>query len=133
VPQKTQKAITEKQWKRAADAYEVGTKSGRQIASEFGVSPSTVSRELKRRGCVEWSKAPKFNAALEAELDRQARARAPMEDARHTAALARVAATDRLITDMMRAIIAAEKLGNLSLAAGMIKETGKSLGVTGLR
>jgi IS30 family transposase len=133
MPRNTRKTITEIEWMRAGHAYEIGTKSGREIASEFSVSPSTVSRELKRRGCVKLSRAPKFNAALEAELDRQARARAAIEQARQKAALARMAATDRLIHQMVCAIVAAERQGDLLLAAATVKETGRTLGVKGLR
>lgn len=41
----------------------------------------------------------------------------------------RAAANDRLINDMMRAIVAAMKAGDLSKAAPKVAEVGKALGV----
>jgi DNA-binding MurR/RpiR family transcriptional regulator len=123
------KSITEKQWKRAADAYELGTKNGRQIAAELGVSPSTVSRVLQRRGSTKGSRVAETIAPLVAELDRKARARALVRRAEEETAAERAAVNDQLIQEMMRSIIAAAKAGDLTKAAPTIEEVGKTLGV----
>jgi predicted transcriptional regulator len=123
------KTITEKQWKHAADAYELGTKNGRQIAAELGVSPSTVSRELKRRGCSKGSRVAEIIAPLEAKLNRNARARAFIRRADEEAAAERAAVNDGLIQEMMRSLIAAAKAGDITRAAPKIEEVGNTLGV----
>ena len=129
MPNTKRKTITEEQWKRAADAYERGTKHGVQIARELGVSPARVSREFKRRGCVKASRVAEVIAPIKAELDRRAHRRAVFRRAQEKAAMQRAAANDRLINDMMRAIVAAMKAGDLSKAAPKVAEVGKALGV----
>lgn len=129
MPRATRKKITEEQWKRAADAYERGTKHGAQIARELGVSKATVSRELKRRGCVKGSRVADVIAPLEAELSRQRRLRALMQTPEEEAAASRLAELNRLVDDMMRTIIAAAKAGDISKATPKIDEVGRTLGV----
>lgn len=125
--------ITEEQWQRAADAYERGTKHGVQIATELGVSPATVSREFKRRGCVKGSRVAEVLAPLEAELDAKARREAPRRRAEEAAAMKRLAAINTLVGDLVKSLIAAERGGNLACAAPRVTEVGRMLGVKGLR
>ena len=129
MPTQKRKHITDQQWERDADAYERGTRHGVDIAAELGVSPATVSREFKRRGCVKASRVAEVMAPIKAELDRRAHRRAVFRRAQEKAAMQRAAANDRLINDMMRAIVAAMKAGDLSKAAPKVAEVGKALGV----
>ena len=129
MPDTKPKTITEEQWQRAADDYERGTKHGAQIAAELGVSPATVSREFKRRGCVKASRVAEVMAPLDAELDRRARRRAVFQRAQEEAGAQRAAANDRLINEMMRAVFAAMKAGDLSKAAPKITEVGRTFGI----
>lgn len=123
------KTITEKQWKHAADAYELGTKIGRQLAAELGVSPSTVSRELKRRGCIKGCRVAETQVGLEKQLQEKARRRAVIESVREKAALERSAVIDELMDDLVKTLIAADKAGTLAQAAPKIQEIGKALNV----
>jgi IS30 family transposase len=123
------KSVSKEQWDQAADEFERGYKHAVEIAHELGVSPSTVSREFKRRGCRKGSRLPEIIAPLEAELNRKARTRAFIRRAEEEAAVERAAVNDRLIQEMMRSIIAAAKAGDLTKAASKIEEVGKTLGV----
>jgi len=129
MPDRKRKIITEEQWKRAADDYELGTKHGVDIAAELGVSAATVSREFKRRGCVKASRVAELIAPLEAELDRRACRRASALRAEQEAAAQRAAANDRLIDEMVRALVAAAKDRDLTKAAPTVAEVGRTLGV----
>ena len=125
-------AISEAQWKQAADAYELGYKNTVEIAAKLGVSRSTVSREFKRRGCRKACRVAETVAELEARLDAKARRRAAEEKGREMAALERSAALDRVIGEMVKSLVAADRAGNLSAARPKIKKIGKALGVKGL-
>jgi IS30 family transposase len=122
----SRRSISTKQWNEAAEQYELGVKHARQIARELGVSPATVSREFKRRGCQKACRVAESIAPLIAELDAKDRAKARQ---REMEAAVAVAATDGLIDEMMRSIVAAAKSGDLTQAAPTIKEIGSTLGV----
>ena len=108
-----QKSITKEQWDEAAASYELGYSNGAQIARELGVSPATVSREFKRRGCVKASRIAEFVAELEARLDAEAKEKAHRQQAEATA---RAATMDALIGELMDTIMKANQEGNLSMA-----------------
>ena len=108
-----QKSITKEQWDEAAASYELGYSSGAQIARELGVSPATVSREFKRRGCVKASRIAEFVAELETKLDAEAREKARRQQAEATA---RADTMDALVGELMDAIMRANQEGNLSMA-----------------
>ena len=124
---KARKRTSERQWRAAADAYELGTKHASQIARELGVSPSTVSREFKRRGCIKACRVAESVAALEAALDAKDRRLAPQRRAAEAAAAARVFEIDRMIGAMVKSLIAADKAGNLAAAGPMIDQVRRSL------
>ena len=67
--------ITEQQWLEAVEAFELGYEHGSQIARRLGVAPSTVTREMKRRGAQKACRVHEAIAALEAELDAKAQRR----------------------------------------------------------
>lgn len=119
---KTHKSISKQQWDDAADRYELGLVHARQIARELGVSPSTVSREFKRRGCVKACRVEESIAPLIAELDEKDRARRRLLDAEFDAAAARTAATLRLMDEMMKAVVSADRSGNLTNAIRSIEQ-----------
>lgn len=72
-------SVTKEQWDEAAAAYELGDKHAAQIARELCVSPATVSREFKRRGCVKASRMAETIAKIEARLDAEAAEKARAE------------------------------------------------------
>ena len=124
---KARKSISERQWQAAVEAYELGTRHASRIARDLGVSPSTVSREFKRRGCVKACRVAESVAALEAALDAKDRKLAPRRQAAEAAAAERCAQLDRLIGGMMKSLIAAERAGDLARARPMIEKTRRSL------
>ena len=65
--------ISEQTWNEQAALYELGFKHGNQIARELGVSPQTVSRQMKRRGAVKGSRVSESVQGLEAALDQLGR------------------------------------------------------------
>ena len=81
MPQTHRVSVTKKQWDEAAADYELGHKHAAQIARELGVSPATVSREFKRRGCAKASRIAETFAAIEAQLDVEAEEKARAEAA----------------------------------------------------
>jgi IS30 family transposase len=107
------KSITKEQWAEAATDYELGHKHGAQIARELGVSPATVSREFKRRGCVKACRVGEFVADLEVRLNVEAERKAR---AKAAADAERAKALDSLVGELMDAITAANQAGNLSMA-----------------
>jgi IS30 family transposase len=121
------KSVSEAQWLAAADAYELGTKHASQIARELGVSASTVSREFKRRGCVKACRVEESIAPLVAELDARDRVRTMRLHAEIDAAAERRATLDRLMDQMMKSLVAADKTGNLAAANPVIDQVRRSL------
>jgi len=129
VPRKPRKFISEEQWREAVDAYELGTKHAVQIADDLGVSPATVSREFKRRGCRKACRVAESVAELEAALDAKTRREARQREAEEAGAAKRSAVLDKLIGEIVKSLVAAERAGNLSLAGPKIDEIGKALNV----
>lgn len=125
--------VTEAQWLEAVAAYELGLQHAADIARELGVSPATVSREFKRRGCRKGCRAmetvAELKAALDAKAHREARRRAALE----ATAMERRAKLDRLMHEMVKSLIAADKAGDLALAAPKIADIGNALCLKPLR
>lgn len=133
MPTNRRTTVTEEQWLEAVEAYELGTKHGVQIAAKIGVSASTISREFKRRGCVKGCRAWETVIELEAAVDAKARRETRRRAAEEAAAWERSAALDKLIGDMVRSLVAAERAGNMSSVAPVIERVGKAIGVKPLR
>jgi DNA-binding MurR/RpiR family transcriptional regulator len=118
------RSITNEQWDEAAASYELGYKNGAQIARELGVSPPTVSREFKRRGCRKASRVAEVVAELEARLDAEANEKALRQEAERAA---RAAVMDALVGELMDALVAADKAGELASANAEVTRIGKAL------
>ncbi len=119
---------TQKQWDDAADDYEIGWKPAAQIARELGVSPSTVSREFKRRDLVKARRVAESIAPLVAALDARDRAQARQREEEEAANDAQGVAIERMILGMIRGLVAADRAGNLAAAGPAITTIRKSLG-----
>lgn len=115
-------------WDEAAESYELGLVSQRQIAAKLGVSPATVSRELKRRGATKGSRVQESVADLVAYLDRKQRRVAHMRAAAEHRAAQRRADTFAVLDAMMEAIMAADGVGDLTLADATIEHAGAAFG-----
>jgi IS30 family transposase len=126
---KQKKTITDEQWDRAADEFELGLKHMHEIAKELGVHPSTVSRQMKRRGCVKGKRSSQTVKELEAFYDRRAGRKALLEMSNRERAERRAAALTALMDDLMRTIVAADKAGSIALAGPKIEKVCKALGV----
>lgn len=112
--------IPEDVWATQAVLYELGLKHGNEIAEELGVSPQTVSRQMKRRGVVKGSRVHETVARLDAELDRKARCAAIMEmsDSRRRRKVSQTNA--QAIGFMVKALLDANRQGDLAVAAPAI-------------
>lgn len=129
MPQQHRISPSEDQWRKAVDAYELGTKHAAEIAGDLGVSAATVSREFKRRGARKACRVEETVADLKAALDAKARREARRRAERETAAMERSAELDRLVDELMRSVIAASKAGELTLANPTITQVSNALGV----
>ena len=127
--QSSRKSITEEQWREAADAYELGEKHAVEIAFELAVSSATISREFKRRGCRKACRVAETVVELEASLDAKARRENRRREAEEAVAWERTAALDKMIGDMVRNLIAADRAGQLSSSASAVVKISKVLGV----
>lgn len=122
--QTNRKSISKEQWDAAAADYELGHKHAAQIARELNVSPATVSREFKRRGCVKAGRIAETIAAIEARLDAEAERKARAQAA---AAAERKAVIDSLVGELMDTLMTADEAGDLAAANPEIARIDKAL------
>ena len=120
--------ISEQTWDEQAALYELGFKHGNQIARELGVSPQTVSRQMKRRGAVKGSKVNETMQDLEAALDRKARCAALMDLSDSQRRRKVVEANLEAVGKMVAALLEADRQENLTLAAPVIDRVESGLG-----
>ena len=120
--------ISERTWNEQVALYELGFKHGNQIACELGVSPQTVSRQMKRRGVVKGSRVNETIQDLEAALDRKAQCAALMELSDSQRRRRVVEANLEAVGQMVAALLEADKQGDLALAAPMINRMASTLG-----
>lgn len=120
--------ISEKTWDEQAALYEFGFKHANQIARELGVSPQTVSRQMKRRGALKGSRVNETVRDLEARLERKARCAALMHlsdsQRRRKVAEANMQAAGLMVA----ALIEADRQGDVSLAMPVIEHMASMLG-----
>jgi IS30 family transposase len=133
MPNTHRSKATEQQWLEAVTAFELGYENGSQIARRLGVSPSTVSREFKRRGARKACRVHETVAELEATLDAKARRLAAMRAAEDRAAMQRLNALDQVIAAMIKSIVDADRDGDLASTRPLIREVDRALGMKGLR
>ena len=128
MPRRSLTHISEVQWLAAADDYELGNKSGRQIARDLGVSPATVSRRMKQRGAKKGSRVNESIENLVSVLDRRARYAAHMrvQDSIRRRGIAE--ANMQAVGAMVAALIAADRQGDLTSAAPLIDRMQSLLG-----
>ena len=120
--------ISEQKWDEQAAIYELGFKHGNQIARELGVSPQTVSRQMKRRGAVKGSRVNETMQDLKAALDRKARCAALMELSDSERRRRVVEANLEAVGQMVAALLEADRQGDLTLAAPAIDRMASTLG-----
>ncbi len=120
--------ISEQTWNEQAALYELGFKHGNQIARELGVSPQTVSRQMKRRGVVKGSRVNETIQDLEAALDRKARCAALMDLSDSQRRRKVVEANLEAVGKMVAALLEADRQGNLTLAAPVIDRMASTFG-----
>lgn len=120
--------ISEQTWDEQADLYEIGFKHANQITRELGISPQTVSRQMKRRGAVKGSRVNETIQDLEARLDRKARCAALMHlsDSQRRRKVAE--ANMQVVGHMVAALIEADRQGDLTLATPVIDRMGSMFG-----
>lgn len=117
-------SITTEQWDEAAAAYELGYKHASQLARELGVSPATVSREFKRRGCVKAGRIAETVADIEARLDAETELKARAKASRDAE---RMQVVDGLVDELMDVLLAASRTGHLTMADPDIARIDKAL------
>ena len=112
--------VTEERWDEAVASYELGYHNGAQIARQLGVSPATVCREFKRRGARKGSRVGEVVAELVAKLDAEAKER-------QAAAEAKGAAISALAGELVDAVFAADRAGDITKADREIARIDKAL------
>lgn len=123
MPRRKLPPISDAEWQDAQNAYELGLRSGRQIAHHLGVSPATVCRRFRLLGAVKACRVGEAMQPIIAEMDRLAAERIAREAAEWDAALARSAELMAFMDQMIGAIFAADRVGSVTLAAGRIADT----------
>lgn len=129
----TRSIVTDGQWDNAADLYELGMKTAKDIAFDFGVHPTTVSRRLKAMGCVKGSRASETVVDLEAFLKRKAQRRDRMRQAQQRSHAARQKETEKAIGRLVGVLIAADKAGRLAELGPAMERMRRSVGAKRLR
>ena len=129
MPRRALNHITDFQWFAAVADYELGSKSGRQIARDLGVSPATVSRRMKLWGAKKGSRVNETIEDLVAVLDRKDRYAAHMrvQDSKRRRGIAE--ANMRAVGAMVAALIAADREGDFALASPIIDRVNEAVGV----
>ena len=129
MPRRIFPPITDALWLAAINDYELGQRSGRQIARDLGVSPATVSRRMKLRGAEKGSRVNENIKDLVAALDGKIRHAAQMRvhDSRRRR---KVAETNMwAVGRMVGALLEADRQGDLALAAPMIDHVSDAVGI----
>lgn len=122
--------VSDDEWHRQTDFYELGLKHANEIARDLGVSPQTVSRRMQRMGAIKASRVAESIAPLVTMLDRKAKRAALMalsdNERRRRAAEASCKAAGHLVA----ALIAADQQGDITLANSVVDRMGQALSNT---
>lgn len=121
--------IPDEEWSRQGKLYELGRKHGTQIAKELNVSPQTVYREMKRRGIRKAALVHEEAAAIERYLRQKARHRAHMNLPAARRRQKAIQSRHLVLSVMMKAIIEADKAGDLTTANPIIEKVADAVGV----
>lgn len=120
--------LTDVRWIGAVDDYELGHKSGRQIARELDMSPASVSRRMKASGAEKCARVDESIRGVVAVLDYRARqaAKVKLQDSQRRRMLCEANTT--AVGLMVEVLFEADRQGDLSLAAPAIKRIGAAIG-----
>lgn len=113
--------VPENVWDTYADLYELGLKHGNRIAMELGVSPQTVSREMRKRGAIKGRRVCQSVLGLEKMLDRKAKRAALMKlsDSQRKRKVSE--ANMKLLDYMMASLLEANRQGDLTAVDPLIE------------
>lgn len=120
--------VPDAEWERQGQLVEHGLKSFSEIAIEVGVSPQTVSREMKRRGYRKNALLNVSVAKIESYLVSKARSREIMDlpDALRRQHAAK--ATMEALGVMMKALTQADMDGDITKANAVIEPLADAVG-----
>ncbi|MFO6446034.1 hypothetical protein ACLBKU_02705 [Erythrobacter sp. NE805] len=121
--------VPDAEWERQGQLLELGVKHASQIARELGVSPDTVSREMKRRGYRKNALLHVSAAKIESLLTSKARMRAIMDlpEARRRQHIAQ--ANLQAAALVIKALVQAERDGDITKANAVIEPLAAAVGV----
>lgn len=122
------KQVNEAAWDEQLALYELGFKHGNEIAVTLGVSPSTVSRQLRLRGAVKGSRATETIKNLEALLDHKAMVRTRMKIMESQRRRQAAAALTEQVGNMVAALVAASESGDITFANPTVETTERIVG-----
>lgn len=129
MPRRALNHITEVQWLAAVADYELGNRTGRQIARDLSISPATVSRRMKLCAAEKGSRVNENIKDLVAVLDQRARYAAHMrvQDSKRRREIAE--ANTQAVGAMVAALLEADRQSDLSMAVPVIDIVGDAAGV----
>ncbi|QIG54493.1 hypothetical protein G6N82_10325 [Altererythrobacter sp. BO-6] len=122
-------AIPDDVWNHYADRYELGLMHACEIADRLGVSQQVVAREFRKMGAKKGSRVHQTVADLEAFFERRERREYMRGLSEVERRRERQALVDEAIERMMTSIMAADRLGDLTLADERIARTADAFGV----
>lgn len=120
--------VSDREWTKQVEVFERGLKHANAIARELGVSPQTVSREMKDRGAVKGSRVGEYIIELNEKLDGEARDRAKLKAEKEKIEFARWLQISQSYTNrldgMLDALMVADEAGDLALARPVVDHVG---------
>lgn len=124
----TKNTVSQDEWDKQADLFELGFKHASEIAAELGVSSQTVARQMKSRGAVKGARVSQSTDDLVSMLNHKAKLRALkfVTDSRHRRMVSE--ANTQAVGQMVAAILQADKQGDLSQVMPIIELMGKAVG-----
>ncbi|KEO85724.1 hypothetical protein EH30_14515 [Erythrobacter sp. JL475] len=118
-------AIPDEVWETYVASFELGFMGVTAIARRLGLSPQTVSREMKRRGAVKCSRMHEVVEEIEARLDRDKQERELMKLAEAERRQAAIEANCKVIGRLVALLEAADDRGELALLGPAMKRMAK--------